>query len=388
MAGLSSAARALLEGAALVAGGARHLELAAPLVRGERLPWPSPMTDAIPAILARRGDPVCVLASGDPFCHGVGATLGRHIGADEMVSVPAPSAFSLAASKLFWPLADTAAITLCGRPIETLAPHLQPGRKVFALSANATTPGAVSRYLCERGFQGSTIHLMEALGGPRERVRSAKADDFAFNDIDPLNLLGIEVAAAPDAQVIPLTSGLPDDLFAHDGQLTKREIRAITLSSLAPRVGELLWDVGCGAGSVAIEWLLAHPANRAIGIERNNDRATRAALNAANLGVPRLEIVRQDAPAAFSARATPDAIFVGGGAHAEGLMDGAWAALRSGGRMVANGVTIETEKCLIDAMQRHGGSLTRLSIERQDALGTMQGFRPAMTVTQWVAVKP
>lgn len=386
--GLSGAARALISSAEAVYGGARHLEYARQLIRGEAVTWPSPMTEAMPGILARRGRPVAVLASGDPFCYGAGRTMARHVPAAEIVSIPAPSAFSLAASNFCWSLPDTGQVTLCGRPIETLAPHLQPEARLLVLSADAGTPLQVCAYLCARGFGASTVHLMEYLGGPRERIRTASAGGFAFNDIGALNLLGIEVVAASDALVVPRTAGLADDLFEHDGQLTKREIRAVTLSALAPRAGERLWDVGCGAGSVAIEWLLAHPANRAIGFESDPARAARAARNAANLGVPGLEIVQGAAPGAFEGAHPPDAVFIGGGARTEGVLDGAWDALKTGGRMVANGVAIETESRLIEAMQAKGGSLGRLSIERQDAIGSLHGFRPALTVTQWTALKP
>jgi precorrin-6Y C5,15-methyltransferase (decarboxylating) len=268
-----------------------------------------------------------------------------------------------------------------------LAPHLQPGRKIFALSADAETPLAVATYLVAHGFADSKVHLLEALGGDNHRVRSATASNFAFNDIHPLNLLGIEVVAGADARIIPLANGLPDNLFDHDGQITKREVRAITLSSLAPRAGELLWDVGCGAGSIAIEWLLAYPANRAIGIERDTERAARSVRNAAELGVPHFKICQGNAPGVFSDMEAPDAIYVGGGGHMDGLINEAWKALKPGGRIVINGVTLQTETRLFEAMQSFGGELTRISIERQSSIGTMQAFRPAMTVTQWRATK-
>ena len=386
--GLSPSARALIANAATVYGGARHLELARTLISGEARPWPSPISEAIPQILALRGQQVVVLASGDPYCYGIGSTLARHVPAGETMTVPAPSAFSLACARLGWPLDDTSTLTCCGRPIEIIAPHLQPGRRLLVLSADDTTPAAIAEYLRGRGFGKSRLHLLEALGGPRERVRETDADAFGLNDVDPLNLIGIEVAAGPDALVIPLAGGLPDGLFENDGQITKREIRAVTLSALAPRAGETLWDIGCGSGSVSIEWLLRHPANAAIGIERDRDRAARAARNAANLGVPRLRMVQEAAPDAFAGLPAPDAVFVGGGGQGDGVIDGGWDALRSGGRMVANSVTLETDARLIAAQARYGGTLTRLSVERLETIGTRHGFRPAMTVTQWTAEKP
>jgi precorrin-6Y C5,15-methyltransferase (decarboxylating) len=384
--GLTAAARALISGAELVVGGARHLALADGLIRGERLAWPTPLADAIPKICARRGSPVAVLASGDPFCYGVGTKLLRHIPAEETLCLPSPSAFSLACARLGWSLQDTGTITFCGRPIEPIAPLLQPGARLLALSADATTPAAVAALLRKRGFGKSVFHVLEALGGPRERVRTTTAAAFDFG-VDALNLTGIEVVAGPDAQIIPLASGLADEAFEHDGQITKREIRAVTLSSLAPRQGELLWDVGCGSGSVGIEWMLRHPANRAIAIEANAERAARAARNAASLGVPALRVVTGSAPSALADLPPPDAVLIGGGAQDAGVLDTAWDALKPGGRIVVNGVTVETEAVLIAARARRGGTLTRLSVERLDRIGTMHGFRPAMTVTQWTAQK-
>jgi precorrin-6Y C5,15-methyltransferase (decarboxylating) len=384
--GLSPAARALIANAKLVIGGKRHLALADGLPSGERMAWPSPIADSIPAILAHRGEPVAVLASGDPYCFGVGAMLSAHVPPEETVCMPAPSSLSLACARLGWTLDDVATVSLCGRRIETLAPSLQPKRRVLALSADSTTPAAVARYLGTRGFERSFLHVLEALGGPRERIRVTTANRFGFNDVEALNLIAIEVKAGPNAKIIPLASGLADEMFEHDGQITKREIRAVTLSSLAPRAGELLWDIGCGSGSVAIEWLLRHQANQAIAIERDAARAARAARNAAELGVPRLQVVTGEARAALDSLPAPNAIFIGGGGDPK-VIDKALAALKRGGRIVANAVTLETEKAVLAAQAQLGGTLTRLSVERLDAVGGKQAFRPAMTVTQWSAVK-
>ncbi len=385
--GLSPAARALLDAARLVAGGRRHLDLAAPLA-AETLAWPSPLDAAIPAILARRGEPVVVLASGDPFCYGVGTTLARHVPPDEILSIPAPSAFSLAANRLAWPLPDTVTLALNGRAIERIVPHLHPGTRILALSADGTTPAAVAALLAARGFGRSRLTVLEAMGGPRERRRSAPAAGFDLTAIDPLNLMAIEVAAGRGARIVPRGAGLPDTLFEHDGQLTKREIRAVTLSSLAPHRGEHLWDIGLGAGSVAIEWLLADPANRATGIELRSDRAARAARNALALGVPQLRIVEGEAPAALSGLAPPDAVFIGGGGGEPGVVDAAWSALRPGGRIVVNAVTLETEALLLARHAELGGALTRIAIERAEPVGGLTAWRPAMPVVQWVAIKP
>lgn len=386
--GLPAAARTLIADAVLVVGGARHLALAGALVRGERLAWPSPIADAFPALLARRGKAVVVLASGDPYCYGIGGMLAGVVAPEETLSLPAPSAFSLACSKLGWSLQDTATISFCGRPLAAILPLLQPGARLLALSADAGTPARLAALLRDEGFGPSRLHVMEALGGPRERIRTISADEILPEDLSPLNLVGIEVVATPGARIISLSSGLPDDCFEHDGQITKREIRAITLSALAPRRGELLWDIGAGSGSIGIEWMLRHPANRAIAIEQHAGRAGRVARNAVALGVPELRVVTGAAPAALDGLAEPDAVFIGGGAQGEGVVAAAWAALRPGGRMVVNAVTIETETILFKAHAAHGGTLTRVSVDRLDNIGRMHGFRPAMPVTQWVGTKP
>lgn len=385
--GLTAAAAALVDGAELIYGGRRHLDLIGQ-TRGEQRTWPSPLDAAIPEIIARRGRPVAVLASGDPFWYGAGVTLARAIPAEEMLVIPAPSSLSLAAARMGWPLQDTAVLGLNMRGLTPLIRrHLHDGRRILALSLNAWTPREVASLLTANGFGGSTITVLECLGGPRERVRAAAADKFALDDIDPLNIIAVNVIAGPDARAIPFAPGLPDDLFENDGQLTKREIRAITLSALAPSPGELLWDIGLGAGSVAIEWLLAHAANRAIGFERDDARAKRAHRNAAGLGAPHLDVRVGEAAHLIGDAAAPDAIFIGGGCDAE-LIAACWQALKPGGRLVANSVTLETEAALIAAHGDYGGALTRIRIDRADAVGSRVAWRPAMPVLQWAATKP
>jgi precorrin-6Y C5,15-methyltransferase (decarboxylating) len=385
--GLSPAAKALITNASLVVGGRRHLALADGLPQGERMSWASPIAETIPAIIARRGEPVTVLASGDPYCFGVGSLLSAHVPPAESICLPAPSSLSLACARLGWALDDTTTASLCGRPIETLAPLLHPGRRLLVLSADARTPSAVAHYLTGRGFGQSRLHVLEALGGPNERMRDEPADHFGCNDVQPLNLLAIKLVASDGATIIPLACGLPDEMFEHDGQLTKREIRAVTLSSLAPKAGELLWDIGCGSGSIAIEWLLRHPSMRAIAIEREPSRAARTARNAAALGVPRLEVRTGRAPGALAGLPAPDAVFIGGGGTGE-VLEKCWAVLKPRKRLVANAVTIDTEHALLAMHARLGGALARLSVARLGSLGGKEGFRPGMTVTQWCAVKP
>jgi precorrin-6Y C5,15-methyltransferase (decarboxylating) len=386
--GLSPAARAAVEAAEIVFGGARHLALAGDAVRGEARAWPTPFARGIDEVLNLRGRNVCVLASGDPFLHGVGATLARHVPAEEMRAFPAPSAFSLAGARLGWPLAEVGCLTVHGRSLDLVRAHLHPGRRLLVLTSDGAGPGDIASLLAESGFGGSALTVLEALGGPRERVRRAPAAGFALHDIDPLNLVAIEVAAGEGARILARAPGLPDDLFEHDGQLTKREIRAVTLSALSPRRGELLWDIGAGAGSIGIEWMLADPSLTAIGIEERPERAARARRNAVALGVPGLEIIEGKAPEALSGLPAPDAIFVGGGAGEPGVLEAALAALRPGGRLVVNAVTLETEALLIARHGALGGDLTRLSVARAVPVGGLTGWRPAMPVTQWSWTRP
>jgi precorrin-6B C5,15-methyltransferase / cobalt-precorrin-6B C5,C15-methyltransferase len=383
---LSPVARGLISDAEIVFGGKRHLALAAALIDGAARPWPSPFDRAVDEVLAQRGRPVCVLASGDPFVHGVGAVLARHIDPAEMLAVPAPSAFSLAAARLGWPLPDTAQVSLHGRALDVIRPHLQPDGRVLALTSNGAGPAALARLLSDTGFGASSVIVLEALGGKRERIRVATAAKFDLRDVDDLNLVAIEVKAAPGARVIARAGGLADALFEHDGQITKREIRAVTLSSLAPRLGELLWDIGAGSGSVAIEWMLVDPSLCAIAIERRADRAARIRRNAAAFGVPGLDVIEGEAAAVLASLPQPDAIFIGGGAS--DALDLASSRLRAGGRLVANAVTLHTEALLLARYAALGGELTRLAITRADAIGSQTGWRAGMPVTQWRWIKP
>jgi precorrin-6B C5,15-methyltransferase / cobalt-precorrin-6B C5,C15-methyltransferase len=386
--GLSSVARQLIGSAELVVGGARHLELADDLIRGRRLAWPSPITDAFPEIKHLRGRAVAVLASGDPFHYGVGKQLAELVPAAEFICLPQPSAFSLAAARMGWPLQDVGLVTLHGRPLQSIIRQLKPGARILALSWDSATPARLAELLSAHRMGQSRITVLEAMGGPRERIRRATASGFDIEDIHPLNTIAIEVTAEPEALIIPVVPGLDDDFFEHDGQLTKREIRAVTLSSLAPLPGQLLWDIGLGAGSVAIEWLLQHASLRAVGIEADSDRAARAARNAAALGVPELQIVQGQAPTALDGLARPDAVFIGGGMMDDGVFDAAWSALKSGGRLVANAVSLQTEARLADYFGTFGGDLVRLQIARADKIGAVAGWRPAMPVTQWRVRKP
>lgn len=386
-AGLSPDAAKALDAAEMIWGGRRHLALAAPLVVEARI-WPTPISDAYDAILARRGRPTCILATGDPFHYGIGAEIARLVSAVEIRAFPQPSAFSLAAARLGWPLAETACLTLHGRALTRIVPALQPGARLLVLSWDGTTPAAVAGLLTERGFGGSLLTVLEAMGGPHERIASSLAETFSLPESSPLNTLAIDVVAAPDAHILPLCTGLDDAFFENDGQLTKAEIRAVTLSALRPLAGQLLWDVGAGAGSVSIEWCLRHQANRALAIEADCARAERIARNIAHLGVQeRVEIIRGEAPSALSGLDRPDAIFVGGGVSQESILNACRIALAPGGRLVANAVTLEGEAALLSAYATCGGQLRRIGIARAAPVGRRQAWRPAMPVTQWAWTK-
>ncbi|MDK4735298.1 precorrin-6y C5,15-methyltransferase (decarboxylating) subunit CbiE [Rhizobium sp. CNPSo 3490] len=382
-AGLGEEAKRLIANAPAVFGGARHHALAASLISGEALAWQSPFERSVDAVLERRGTPVVVLASGDPFLYGVGATLCRRVAAEEMRVIPAPSAFSLAASRLGWPQQDVTTISLHGRPLDLVRPHLHPGRRIIALTSDENGPGELAALLVASGFGQSRLTVLEALGGARERQRHAVALDFDLTDIDPLNVCALEVTAGKGARILPFAAGLEDDLFEHDGQITKREIRAMTLSALAPRHGELLWDIGAGSGSIGIEWMLADPSLKTIAVEQSAERAARIARNATALGVPHLAVVEGSAPDALRGLPEPDAIFLGGGGSVPDVIGTAITALKRGGRLVANGVTLDMEAALICEHGKRGGSLTRIEISRAVPLGSMSGWRPAMPVTQW-----
>lgn len=388
LAGLGDEAKQRIAQAEVIFGGKRHLALVASFAKGEPRPWPVPFDAEMRDVLALAGRRVCVLASGDPFFHGVGATLARKVKAQEMHVIPAPSAISLAAARLGWALQDTETVSLHGRPLDLIRPLLQPNARILALTSDAEAPAAIARLLTELDFGASQLTVLEALSGPNENRRSARADAFDLDDINPLNVLAIEIETGPDARILPFTVGLADHLFDHDGQITKREIRAITLSALAPKRGELLWDIGAGSGSVGIEWMLAHPSMRTIAVEVDPIRAARIGRNAAGCGVPGLVVVEGSAPKALARLDTPDAIFIGGGGSDAGVLNAAIKALRPGGRLVANAVTLEMETLLLARHVSLGGDLTRINISRASPVGSMQAWRPAMPVTQWSWVKP
>jgi len=385
--GVSAVGRALIETAEVLVGGARHLAMV-PASNADRMLWSRPLEGAIDAIAARRGRRVTVLASGDPLWHGVGVTLARRFAREEMTIVPQPSAFSLAAARLGWALAECMTISLHARPLHTLRLHLMPGRRVLALSEDGGTPAAVAALLTELGWGPSRLDVFSHLGGPREAAVSDIAECWGDRRVPDLNTIAIECCAGPGAQAFSHLAGLPDDAFEHDGQLTKREVRAATLAALAPLAGETLWDIGAGCGSIAIEWMRAGPGTAAIAVERAPARAAMIARNAAALGVPGLRVVLGAAPEALADLPQPKAIFVGGGIGASELLPPLWQALPPGGRLVANVVTVEGEARLLDWYSRHGGTLTRFAVSRAEPAGVHHLWRPLASVTQLAVNKP
>ncbi|BAN56753.1 precorrin-6Y C5,15-methyltransferase (decarboxylating) [Pseudomonas putida] len=384
--GLGKQARRALLGAARVFGSPRQLALLPRCVPGERLGWPSPFS--LGPVLALRGEPVCVLASGDPMFFGVGASLARQVPADEMRVLSMPSSCALAAARLGWPLQEVQVVSLVARPLAALNAHLHSGMRLLVLSNDGDSPAAIAALLRERGFGPSRLRVFEHLGGQEERELPGTAQDWPHADIATLNLVAIECLAAPDAPRLHRLAGLPDSAFRHDGQLTKRDVRAITLARLAPQPGELLWDVGAGCGSIGIEWMRAHPACRALAIEADEGRQGFIEHNRDALGVPGLQLVCGKAPAALQGLEQPDAIFIGGGVTREGVLDLCWSNLRPGGRLVANAVTLQSELALAHFREQHGGELTRIHVAHAQPLGAFDTWRQALPITLLEVVKP
>jgi precorrin-6Y C5,15-methyltransferase (decarboxylating) len=390
-AGLGEPARAALRQAATIVGSERQLQLLPDDLAAQCRPWPSPI-DPLVDELANGTASVgtCVLASGDPMLHGIGATLARRLGAERLDVIPHPSAFALACARLGWPAAEVELVSTVARPPETIVCALQPGRRLVVYASGSQGAAQLARVLRERGCGPSRFAVLAQLGGPREAIHDGTADAWGDAPADPLHAVAIEVRpAGPETRLLPRTPGLPDDAYEHDGQLTKRGVRAIALAALAPMPGQLLWDVGAGAGSIAIEWLRAEPSAHAVAIEADAERAERIARNARALGVPQLRIHHGRAPQALDDLAgdPPDAIFAGGGIAEPGLLDRCRDALAPGGRLVAHAVTLEGERALHEARAAHGGRLLRIELSHAEPLGSYSGWKPLRPVVQWVAVK-
>ncbi|XVU23855.1 precorrin-6y C5,15-methyltransferase (decarboxylating) subunit CbiE [Actinoplanes sp. CA-054009] len=372
---LSRTSRSALEEARVILGGSRQLDLLPSSVAATRVTWPSPLVPALPGLFEEHAGPgVCVLASGDPMFHGIGATLVRVLGASRVRVLPHPSSVSLAAARMGWPLASVEVVSLVTAPVDVLRRSLNPGRRILVLSRDASTPASVASLLSSAGYASASLTVLSQLGGPAE---SASSD---ISDIDPLNVIAIDCGDGPPVSLAP---GLPDSAYVSEGQLTKREVRAVTMSVLAPVPGGLLWDVGAGSGSIGIEWMRSHPSCRAIAIEPRDDRVGTITKNAAMLGVPGLRVVHGSAPSALEGLPAPDTIFIGGGLTRDGVLGACLAALKPGGRLVANAVTVESEAFLAAAYASHGGEMTRVAINRASPVGGFTGWRAMMPVTIW-----
>jgi len=383
-AGLGDAARDALASAPLIVGSERQLALLPAAAASERRAWPSPMEPLIDALAAGEHAGAAVLASGDPMLHGVGASLVHRAGPDAVRVLPHPSAFALACARMGWAQREVELVSAVGRPPEVVAGALQRGRRIVAYVTGADGAATLARVLVDRGFGSSPLTVLEQLGGPQEQRTDTTAEQATRLTADPLHVVAVTVAGAPGH---PRTPGLPDEAFASDGQLTKRHVRAITIAALGPLPGELLWDVGAGSGSIAVEWLRAEPSARAIAVEAREDRAARIAENALALGVPDMRVVTGAAPGALAGLPAPDVVFVGGGITAAGLLDACWAALTAGGRIVANAVTLEGEQAVVAARRALGGTLVRVDVAHAEPVGAFTGWRAQMTVVQWSATK-
>lgn len=385
-AGLGEPARQALREARRIVGGARQLALLPDDLPGQRETWPSPFS--LEPLLARRGTPLCVLASGDPMFFGVGASLARQLPVEEMRVLPAPSSVSLAAARLGWALQEVEVLSLVARPLAALQARIFPGARLLVLSNDGGSPAAVAELLRQRGFGPSRLTVLEHLGGASERRFDGLANDWGQPQVADLNLLAVECMAGAEARSLALTPGLADSLYQHDGQLTKRDVRAITLARLAPLPGELLWDVGAGCGSIGIEWMRAHPSCRAIAIEADAGRQDHIQHNRDALGVPGLQLVAGHAPEALEGLPSPDAIFIGGGVTVPGVLEHCWDRLKPGGRLLANAVTLQSEATLVSWRELHGGELTRIAVAQAQPLGAFDTWRSALPITLLQVHKP
>ena len=384
LAGLLPATRAVVEAAEVIVGGDRHHQLS-DTITAERVAWPSPFDALIDMLRGFKGRRVVVLATGDPLWFSVGARIGRQIDPSEIVYHPQLSAFQLAAARMGWSLPDVETLTVHGRPVEQMIAFIQPDARLLILTTGAQTPAQIASFLTDRGFGQSRMTVLAAMGGAREERFDGIAESWT-HEVPAFNTLAVDCVAAPDAALLPRVPGLSDDLFQHDGTMTKQEVRAATLAKLMPMRGALLWDIGCGCGSVAVEWMRAARYARAVGIEPRADRRAMAAANALALGAPKLELIEGRVPEALDGLEPPDAVFIGGGLSRE-VFAAAWDALRPLGRLVCNAVTLESEAVLLSLHKEFGGQLVKLSVNRAEPVGGLTGWRPLMPVTQWSLVK-
>jgi precorrin-6Y C5,15-methyltransferase (decarboxylating) len=396
---LAADSKELLYEAEIVFGGERHLKMIPEDWEGERIVWPLPIRDAVTKIVSWRpaesgsGKIVAVMASGDPLCYGIAAKLLRHLPIEEIWIKPALTTFSLICSRVGWSLPDVETLTIHGRPVEMLHPFVQPGAKLLVLNKDEGSPKQTAKLLNARGFGKSRITVLEHLGGIKERQFSGKADSWNHPEGATLNAMALECIPESNATILSRIPGLPDEAFFHDGQLTKREIRAVSLSRLMPVVDQVLWDVGAGCGSVAIEWMRTSPRCRAVAIEKSKSRLKLIKQNSQELGVPMLQIISGSAPEVLGDLPAPDAVFIGGGLSSGNLLETCWNALKPGGRLVANAVTLEGEQKLLQWQNKNSGKsgasgdLTRLSISRAEKIGRFQGWKEIRSVIQLAVIK-
>ena len=383
LSGLGTLAREVIDDAEFLFGGERHLAL----VGKKGLIWKSPLEDSFVELDQLQGKKVVVIATGDPMWFGIGATLGRRYGPDAIKVIPSSSAFSLVAARLTWPLNEIDCLTVHGRDLDRVRAFLMPGNKLIILTNDGNTPGQIAELLKDTGFGGSLLTVFSQMGGTDERRFEGTAIDLDHDAIPDLNTVAIECLADEGLMLKARTPGLPDDVFEHDGQLTKREVRAITVSSLAPMPGQMLWDIGAGCGSIGIEWLRGTLNARAIAVERNMDRLGMINRNALALGVPELKVIFGEALTEIIGLPSPDAVFIGGGLTTDGLLEYCWQNLRPGGRLVANAVTFESERRLFEAREKLGGDLNKIEISRAQAMGDYTSWHGLMPVTQLKIIK-
>lgn len=383
--GLTAAARMVIGSAEILVGGERHLAMIPVRESQKRIAWaPSHLLAQADSIRDYKPRRTCVLASGDPMWFGIGATLSKRLPNEQITVIPHAGAFSLAAARLCWPLDAVDCLSLHGRPLDQLAPFLAPGARLLLLTENGAAPAKIAAHLKQRGFGDAELTVLEHLGGAQDNILTGTAAGWPHATCADLNTMAVKINDGPG---LTRLAGLDDDLYLHDGNITKREIRAVTLSRLAPRPGELLWDVGAGSGSISIEWLRSDRRNHAIAIENKESRRSMIAQNAIAMGVPQLDIREGSVPEALAGLAAPDAIFIGGGVTSDGVIETCWAALKPGGRLVANVVTLEGEAVLVQARQSYGGDMARLSVQRAEPVGRFHGWHAMMPITQWSVTK-
>ena len=382
--GLPTASREAILKAEIVMGPARHLDLLGE-TSAQTIPWPVPFSDGIDMLLGLRGQRVVVLASGDPFWFGAGTTLTRRLNAEEWQAYPGRSAFALAASQMGWPLEQTACHGLHAAPFEKLKPDLAPGTRAIVLLRDGSAVADLAQWLCGQGFGETDMTVLEALGGPRQRVRTVKVDRYDLNDV--IHPVCAALSFAGPGRVLPVSPGRSEDWFEHDGQITKSPVRALTLAALSPRPHDHLWDIGGGSGSVSVEWLLSHPSLRATVVEPRPDRVERIERNGARFGVGhRMTVVEDEAPEGLAALSQPQAVFIGGGLS-QNMLEFLWGHLETGTRIVANAVTLESEALLTKWHGDVGGDLMRIELARAEPLGRKSGWKSAYPVVQWSATR-